>query len=211
MFCALNARLRKPGSAISAEKLTNLSSGLRAQLNKMPKQFLRSQAVRLGLDNLGPQDGPGGAGDQLKQVLALLTALGLCAQLNEMPKQFLRGQAVRLGLDDSGLKTDLVSELVAHLTDQIGPDGLMALGPGAEPEARDEARPKVPSAGACASAGVTLHMSRPRASARPPCMSFLPETCNLPPRSSCLYSWHTAPTFSLRPSACFPNIQSQKA
>ena len=91
MSCALNARLSKPGSAISAEKLTNLCSGLRAQLNEMPKQFLRSQAVRLGLD-------------------------------------------------DSGLKTDLVSGLVAHLTDQIGPDGLMALGPGAEPEARGEVR-----------------------------------------------------------------------
>lgn len=63
---------------------------------------------------------------------------GLRAQLNEMPKQFLRSQAVRLGLDDTGLKTDLVSELVAHLTDQIGPEGLMALGPGAEPEARGE-------------------------------------------------------------------------
>lgn len=57
-----------------------------------------------------------------------------------MPKQFLRGQAVRLGLDDSGLKTELVSELVAHLTDQIGPDGLMALGPGAVPEARSDVR-----------------------------------------------------------------------
>ena len=50
-----------------------------------------------------------------------------------MPKQFLRGQALRLGLDDTGLKTDLVEQLVTHLSDQLGPDGLMALGPGAVP------------------------------------------------------------------------------
>ena len=69
-----------------------------------------------------------------------------CAQLTEMPKRFLQNQAARMGLDSEGLKAQLVERLETHLVDQMGPEGLLTLGPGSLPPPPDPVGPALPGA-----------------------------------------------------------------
>lgn len=78
-----------------------------------------------------------------------LTLTLLCvwrAQLTEMPKRFLQNQATRMGLGSAGLKAELVNRLETHLVDQLGPQGLLTLGPGEEPAAAEAETPQMPRA-----------------------------------------------------------------